>query len=71
MDEKELSELLDELRPICIFSGDREKFRNKDLLLKILRKAVRTLDDFYIETKDKKQGMRISDSSDSKEKINL
>ena len=68
MDDAELSALLDALRPICRFGGDGEKFRNKELLLTILRGAVGTLDDFYNETEGKAQGARISDS---KERVTL
>ena len=68
MDGEKLSSLLKELEPICHFTGDRDKFRNKELLLSVLRSAVKTLDDFYNETKDKTQSVRISDSS---EKVTL
>ena len=68
MDGGELCALLDDLRPICSFTGDRDKFRNKELLIRILRRAVKSLDDFYNETKDKKQSIRIEES---KEKVTL
>ena len=68
MDGEKLSSLLSELEPICHFTGDKDKFRNKTLLLSVLRASVKTLDDFYNETKDKKQSVRISDSS---EKVTL
>ena len=49
-DEK-LDELLVRLEPICYFRGDEEKFRNKEKLISILRKAVPSLDEFYKTTK--------------------
>ena len=49
-DEK-LDALLSKLDPICRFTGDQEKFRNKEELISILRKAVPSLDEFYRTTK--------------------
>jgi FlaA1/EpsC-like NDP-sugar epimerase len=49
-DEK-LDSLLSKLEPICFFKGDEEKFRNKELLISILRQNVPTLDEYYRVTK--------------------
>ena len=48
--DKNLDSLLSALEPICFWKNDAEKFRNKELLVSILRKAVPSLDDFYKET---------------------
>lgn len=68
MQEEELNSLLEKLEPICYFRNDREKFRNKEELISILRKSVPTLDEFYEMTKDKTQAKRIANSE---EKITL
>ena len=71
MDEGALEKLLSELEPICFFrEGMREKFRNRDELIRILRAAFKTLDEFYEQTKDKAQSRSISSSGDG-EKITL
>lgn len=49
-DEK-LDSLLSKLEPICFFKGDEEKFRNKEMLISILRQNVPTLDEYYKVTK--------------------
>ena len=49
-DEK-LDSLLSKLEPICFFKGDEEKFRNKEMLISILRQNVPTLDEYYKITK--------------------
>lgn len=49
-DEK-LDSLLSKLEPICFFKGDEEKFRNKEMLISILRQNVPTLDEYYNVTK--------------------
>ena len=49
-DEK-LDTLLSKLEPICHYTGDEEKFRNKNELLSILRENVPSLDEFYKTTK--------------------
>ncbi len=54
-DEK-LDSLLHELEPICFWRGDEKKFRNKDELVSILRKAVPSLDEFYNQVKQEQNG---------------
>lgn len=52
-------DLLRELEPICLFTkGQENLFRNKEVLLKILRKNVKSLDDFYSD--EEKYNERIS-----------
>ena len=48
--DENLDSLLKELEPICFWKNDPEKFRNKEMLVLILRKAVPSLDEFYNET---------------------
>ena len=48
--DENLDSLLSALEPICFWKNDAEKFRNKELLVSILRKAVPSLDAFYKET---------------------
>ncbi len=48
--DENLDSLLSALEPICFWKNDAEKFRNKELLVSILRKAVPSLDDFYKKT---------------------
>ncbi len=48
--DENLDSLLSALEPICFWKNDAEKFRNKELLVSILRKAVPSLDNFYKET---------------------
>lgn len=48
--DENLDSLLSALEPICFWKNDAEKFRSKELLVSILRKAVPSLDDFYKET---------------------
>ncbi|HBG65625.1 MAG TPA: polysaccharide biosynthesis protein [Treponema sp.] len=53
-----LDELLDELRPICSYdSAQPDLYRNKDVLVEKLRKAVPSLDEFYAE--EEADGTRI------------
>lgn len=62
MQKDELNSLFEKLEPICYFRNNKEKFRNKEELISILRKAVPTLDEFYEQTKDKTQAKRIANS---------
>ncbi|MDY2843567.1 MAG: nucleoside-diphosphate sugar epimerase/dehydratase [Treponema sp.] len=48
--DENLDSLLSALEPICFWKNDAEKFRNKEMLVSILRKAVPSLDAFYKET---------------------
>ena len=50
MGHETLSELLESLYPICFFLPDsKASFRNKSLLLSVLRKNVPSLDNFYLK----------------------
>ena len=45
-----LSELIEELRPICVYEDTKAHlYRNREELVKILRKAVPSLDEFYAQ----------------------
>ncbi len=48
--DEALNSLLSKLEPICFWKDDAENFRNKEMLVSILRKAVPSLDEFYKET---------------------
>lgn len=53
-----LQELIEKLEPICTFTKGKEKlYRNSIELKQILRQAVPTLDQFYIEKE--KEGLQI------------
>ncbi len=54
-DEK-LNHLIDELEPICFWREDESKFRNKEMLVSLLRKAVPSLDEFYSKTRHEQNG---------------
>lgn len=46
----ELNTLIQQLEPICSFNPEKpELYRNKDILISLLRKAVPSLDNFYKE----------------------
>ena len=54
-----LEELLEKLKPICIYDkNQQELFRDKEKLVKLLRQAVPSLDKFYKE--EEKSGERIN-----------
>ena len=50
-DSDRLSKLLEELYPICFPTDDMKKFRNRELLLQIICKDCKSLNDFYEEIK--------------------
>ena len=45
--DERLDSLLSALEPICRFTGDAEKFRDKERLIAILRENVPSLDEYY------------------------
>nr|MCR4821252.1 SDR family NAD(P)-dependent oxidoreductase [Treponema sp.] len=49
--DQALDQLLSKLEPICYFKDDEKAFRNKEMLISILRENVPTLDQFYKITK--------------------
>ncbi len=54
MGHDELVELLDALYPICFYTtGEKNKFRNKALLISILRRNVPSLDAYYSKVIDR------------------
>lgn len=59
----DLQEIINQLEPICYFNSEKkEQYRNRELLLSILRKAVYSLDEFYKteETESKRIDMSTS-----------
>jgi len=56
LEKTDLMELIERLKPICFFDENNiEAYRNKELLLSILRQAVPSLDDFYCEMEQTNQ----------------
>ncbi len=54
-----IENLCNKLYPICFFTEEKKDlFRNKEMLLKILRNAIPSLDKFYNETEDKELNQR-------------
>lgn len=59
-----LDELISNLESICIYDENKkENFRNKELLIKILRDSVKTLDDFYNQNENNNQNTNANLSS--------
>ncbi|MBO7638944.1 MAG: polysaccharide biosynthesis protein [Treponema sp.] len=58
-----LDELLEKLRPICIFDqNQKEMFRNREKLIQILREAIPTLDEYYSEQQNQGKHVDLSES---------
>ena len=50
-----LDELLQKMKPICFFDSEKtQMFRNREMLIEILRAAVPSLDEFYSSNENKK-----------------
>lgn len=51
--DEELDELLSDLSPICFFNPQqKDLFRNREVLVELLRKKIKSLDDFYKSSKN-------------------
>ncbi|MBP5358557.1 MAG: polysaccharide biosynthesis protein [Treponema sp.] len=58
-----LDDLLEKLRPICIFDqNQKELFRNREKLIQILREAIPTLDEYYSEQQNQGKHVDLSES---------
>ena len=58
-----LDELLEKLRPICSWDEkQKDLFRNREELIKILRQAIPTLDEYYSEQQNQGKHVDLSES---------
>ncbi len=56
--DEELDSLLAGLKPICCFDPEKpEMFRDKELLIKLLREKIKSLDEFYSTTKNSSKNL--------------
>lgn len=59
----QLETLLEELEPICFFNPQNENlYRNREELIKVLRRSVKSLDDFYKENETESLGSAMASS---------